>query len=974
MKKRDIALRIVFTLIVMSGLVFLNKTDYLKSSTTLATDGAIIPDNILWDVNMIDEFSTWINHQDVPSYLNGKNLTVLWNIRYSNKSYKAGDRFVTTIPEGLEIKEDSSVNFSGEIGYEIEKEARTLTVVFKRAVTSGDFTIRMATRLFYEDETSDMAKTLTFNTPSPKVYNMAVYSSPLRGASESYLMYNKEGKETKKKPVLIKHRVEINRYSKSLASSDYVSFEIAKYLNAGVESEFIIDSLVLKAYPQDMKGEKIGEEQILKINEDYTLKKAHGAGDNRQFYNIFFTSTLRYRLELSYSVTIDYSKYINRAGSAALSTSIRGGANSFDHMSDIDAQFKLDPPNPVEVVSKFGRGYPYPWARFNGNQPINQLLTIINFQGDNKESGEASLLMKGLGLDILDTKVYQGKELDVLPSFERLSEFIDFEIKEDDPNYPIFEGTSENLTISHQKIDAPLFILMTVAKKNYFDISKGTGVSVTSSYGDNNLFKTDLDFLSKFNAKVSLENDGRYTNVGHTKVDIPPMKEATILPNTAIKLLLTNPLFKIYANGISITDAKGKKLENTLDISYNPSNLTMIITTKEAYPDGLYIDIPMIYEKSGEDVLNSASASLSSEIYRDPALVELGNQMIKLDIESGEQLSLKDLEFRVFDQKTNIGLPDAQFTLKDKEGKIINAGPSDVDGKIKISELGVAEYTIIQTKGATGYALNQEFTGGGKDFSMSATEENNLNVPLLKNGSLTIHFSYADGTDLNEPSVQKIHIKGVEDTVIDLTKNEDVKAVMTKMEELTKDFKFLNFENGKVAGEETKLVMPRTEEDVYYHYEGLISMDVSKQLKFEQGYIQPFKQILSYKNDEAFLLNIRDNRQFTPSEEITSGNLRGDIRVQAYLSKEFTTATNSSVLRNARLSYQNKDNIIQLNGNGGEIIQEQQKSETANQKNFEFVLDNSKNENGFKLDVAPGEALANQAYYGEVTWEFIKGP
>lgn len=970
MKKRDIALRIVFTLIVMSGLVFLNKTDYLKSSTTLATDGAVIPDNIL------KEIIIGVPGQIAPittnmTTLNGQVLDFYWMFSFKDKNYQAGERFVTSIPEGIEIKEDSSGALLKTAEYKIEKETRTITIVFKTAVQSADYTIYMRTRLFYEDETSDSAKTLIFDTPTPQIYELGIRSSTFKSLANSASMYNKEGKETKKKPVLATVKQELNFSARNPASSGAIDI-MTRFTNSTIKSDIILESLVVKAYPQNMKGEKIGEERILKMNEDYTFEEVNIG--NQKKTRLSFTSTLRWRVEINYSINIDYSEYKNPSASAYLSLILQGVVQPRELNHTLYIPIKLDPPNPVLVISKFQYWNPYTLERFNGDQPINELLTTINFQGDVKDSGNARLLMKGLGLDILDTKVYQGKELEYTPSFTNLSESIDFEIKEDDPNYPIFEGTSENLTISHQKIDAPLFILMTVAKKNYFDISKGTGVSVTSSYGDNNLFKTDLDFLSKFNAKVSLENDGRYTNVGHTKVDIPPMKEATILPNTSIKLLLTNPLFKIYANGISITDAKGKKLENTLDISYNPSNLTMIITTKEAYPDGLYIDIPMIYEKSGEDVLNSASASLSSEIYRDPALVELGNQMIKLDIESGEQLSLKDLEFRVFDQKTNIGLPDAQFTLKDKEGKIINAGPSDVDGKIKISELGVAEYTIIQTKGATGYALNQEFTGGGKDFSMSATEENSLNVPLLKNGSLTIHFSYADGTDLNEPSVQKIHIKGVEDTVIDLTKNEDVKAVMTKMEELTKDFKFLNFENGKVAGEETKLVMPRTEEDVYYHYEGLISMDVSKQLKFEQGYIQPFKQILSYKNDEAFLLNIRDNRQFTPSEEITSGNLRGDIRVQAYLSKEFTTATNSSVLRNARLSYQNKDNIIQLNGNGGEIIQEQQKSETANQKNFEFVLDNSKNENGFKLDVAPGEALANQAYYGEVTWEFIKGP
>lgn len=234
-----------------------------------------------------------------------------------------------------------------------------------------------------------------------------------------------------------------------------------------------------------------------------------------------------------------------------------------------------------------------------------------------------------------------------------------------------------------------------------------------------------------------------------------------------------------------------------------------------------------------------------------------------------------------------------------------------------------------------------------------------------------VHFTYQDGTDIE--TVTPITIAGGNGSTIDLKEQKEVKEQLAKMNTESADYRFLNFDQGKVTGTEEAAVFPYDSEAVYYKYEGLLTLTVPDLLTFETGFVSPFEQVLAYDSTDDFEVALRDNRQITSSGSTSAAKTRGNIRLNAFLSKEFTTAGNK-VLKDARLIYQNGTNNIILNGTGGELVNNKQDTNDKAKKEFNFILDKAENKNqGFKLEV-PAKGTLAEEYTGEVTWEIIQEP
>lgn len=616
-------------------------------------------------------------------------------------------------------------------------------------------------------------------------------------------------------------------------------------------------------------------------------------------------------------------------------------------------------------------------------QPVNQVKLLINPAGATLSNNEVIMEYKSLDVSVLDKKFTVNK-IKKLSTTDYTNLLPDEEITAANEEYPEIIIEDNQIRVKNKKLTQPIIVSFTLGKNNYYNAaSDSISISQTNdSFDPVNSTSQSLYFNNTLEKNFTIKTSETYPNIGEGTLTVDKNNGFALIKGTKIDLATIIPAneTKELASLREITDSDGNPLPaSTITVSGGGYYAWTVTINDDSLKNGLIVKMKWTFNTSGSKSYSGGSSnhpytnsrgSVSTQSYlRD-------SWSGKFDIDNsgagGEgNLVLKDATLTMIDSVTNKTLAGTTYEILDKNGKLIDTVTSNANGQILLKDYVVTNYTLKEIAPPEGYLSNEEYTGEGKEITLTPTGENKFTISYVKEGKIVVHFAYQDGTEIE--TAAPVTIKGGNGSVINLKEQQAVADQIERLSLESSDFRFLSFETGTAEGTETELTIPYDSEVVYYKYEGLLSLKVPELLTFETGFVSPFKQVLSYESTNDFEVALRDSRQITSSSTTKTEKTRGNIRLSAFLSKEFTTQGNK-VLKDARLIYQNGTQDIILNGSGGDLVNNKQDTENAAKKDFHFILDTAQTKNqGFKLEVPAKGTLADE-YTGEVTWEIIQEP
>ncbi len=630
-----------------------------------------------------------------------------------------------------------------------------------------------------------------------------------------------------------------------------------------------------------------------------------------------------------------------------------------------------------------GKNGMYSLAEKIKEQPVNQVKLLINPSGADLTNNEVVINYKSMDVSVLDKKFTVNK-VKQFSTTDYTNLLPDEEITSDSEEYPEISIEENQIRVKNKKLTQSIIVSFTLGKNNYYNAAGDYAkISQTNdSFDPVNTTSTKLYFTNNLAKSFTLKTSETYANIAEGTLVVNKNNGFALIKGTKIDLANIVPSndSRELSSLREVTDGEGNPLPaSTISVSGGGYSAWTVTINDDQLKNGLIVKLNFNFTTSGSKSYTGGNSSHPFIDYRGSTTTQSylnNNWSGKFDIDNsgaggGGNLILKDMTINMIDSVTNKLLAGATYEIIDKDGKVKDTLTSNTNGQILLKEYVVTNYTLKEISPPEGYVSNQEYKDPGKEITLTPTGENKLTIPYVKEGKINVHFTYQDGTDIE--TIDPITIKGGNGTILNL---KEQKAVTDQLDALALenlDFRFLTFDKGKMDGSEEALTIPYDSETVYYKYEGLITLKVPELLTFETGFVTPFEQVLSYANTDDFEVGFRDSRQITTSSTTKNGKTRGNIRLNAFLSKEFTTQGNK-VLKDARLIYRNGATDVVLNGSGGELVNNKQDANDKGKKDFNFILDTAGSENrGFKLEVPAKGTLADD-YTGEVTWEIIQEP
>lgn len=706
--------------------------------------------------------------------------------------------------------------------------------------------------------------------------------------------------------------------------------------------------------------------------------------DSSDHFEIKFLKEVKEKLTVTYETGVDLQT-INPKDSRAINTI----TPKFIFASSTEKEFPTV--GYAYIPSYIFTNSPFLLSK-NGNynltekikeQPVNQMKLLINPSGADLSNNEIVINYKSLDVSVLNEKFTVNK-VKQFSTTDYSALLPDEEITSSSEEYPEISIEENQIRVKNKKLTQSIIVSFTLGKNNYYNAAGD--YATISQKNDNfepvNSTSSMIYFNNSLAKSFTLKTSETYANIAEGTLTVNKNNGFALIKGTTIDMATIVPSSdsRELSSLREVTDGEGNPLPaSTVSVGGGGYSAWTLTINDDQLKNGLIVKLNWNFNTSGTKSYSGGNSRHPYINYRGSTSTQsysTGTWSGKFDIDNsgaggGGNLILKDMTINMIDSVTNKPLAGATYEIIDKDGKVKDTLTSNANGQILLKEYVVTNYTLKEISPPTGYISNGEYNESGKEITLTPTGENKLTIPYVKEGKINVHFTYQDGTDIE--TVEPLTIKGGNGTIINL---KEQKAITDQLDALALenvDFRFLTFDKGKMDGSEEALTIPYDSETVYYKYEGLISLKVPELLTFETGFVTPFEQVLSYANTDDFEVGFRDSRQITTSSTTKNGKTRGNIRLNAFLSKEFTTQENK-VLKDARLIYRNGATDVVLNGSGGELVNNKQDANDKGKKDFNFILDTAGSENrGFKLEVPAKGTLADD-YTGEVTWEIIQEP
>ncbi|MGX7024552.1 prealbumin-like fold domain-containing protein [Vagococcus hydrophili] len=629
---------------------------------------------------------------------------------------------------------------------------------------------------------------------------------------------------------------------------------------------------------------------------------------------------------------------------------------------------------------------------FDGNKPINEGMYVIN-----PRAREYTLKNYKIG-DASNTKLKFGNQLKIyrlnrpLKNGETFNSVINedtsTEILPTDKDYPKIETPSnstgyEIMFTFNQEIKTPIAIRFGAEKENYYDQTTASVSDATEYEGNYHTDSTKgrIDFTTKLKAHFIAEKSTKYTEMINVSLKVPAMENAFIKKDTNFVINANLNNADIYNAKIILKDADGNIIPSSdVDVMGDVSiinNHRIIIKVNKDLHKGLDMVIPVVYRTSGDKIFTADKIyeeltrdEKPSEAYREPAKLT-GQNTVNIDVSEATgtgSITIRKVVIKVIDSVTKKPISGAGFEISDGTDKMTTK-LSGENGLIDAGGLLLREYNLENT-------VTPDYYLKGKDqkFTVKKQDVNEVLVELDPYSIVNVHFTYPDKTILDEVNPKIIELKQAPNKVVDLTKIDLVKNELNHLKENYPMYRYISFDKGIGEGDETKYKVASGKQDVYFYYQGVMSIDATKEMVFEDGINRKKKQTLKYLDDNPFELVVQDFRQ-SKSASLEPSMLRGNFKINASLTKPFRLNDDpNKELTDAELFYNNGDKRLPLNGKGSEILSMKQSAEDPAKKEFKFILDKKDDNKSFEVDVTPDRVSKNQYYQGEVSFELVQGP
>lgn len=307
------------------------------------------------------------------------------------------------------------------------------------------------------------------------------------------------------------------------------------------------------------------------------------------------------------------------------------------------------------------------------------------------------------------------------------------------------------------------------------------------------------------------------------------------------------------------------------------------------------------------------------------------------------------------------GIPDADpvpdLTVDPNiDIKTVYPDPADLIKNLRVdTDSPLDEITSIKYK-ETGAITSGSKTGDVTEVIVVITTaqgvSKEIKVPITvgeTNSILTVEFVNEDGV-VDESKT--ITIDTLTGSVLDLTKNEEITAVLTALEND-------GYKITQRPTDEGKLTVT-SNMTVQYHYSGIVYLASAPDM-IDFGTIQFTALDVHVKNPTLTGkdLTVRDTRSSTK---------QSSWDVKARVTKPMTRVGDTNILKNA-IHYQYGDNDIELSETSAETVFKKDKGGDYNISK-EWNTDGD----GIKLQVAGMDAQKTGEYQGEITWSLEAGP
>jgi uncharacterized surface anchored protein len=626
-----------------------------------------------------------------------------------------------------------------------------------------------------------------------------------------------------------------------------------------------------------------------------------------------------------------------------------------------------------------------------GWTPLNKVFLVINPAMRTLKNSNVEFDFSEFDVTLEDLTMYQLETYETGHLYGTISQNRGKALQEGDPSYPEYklDNDTGKLQIKNDQLEKRLLVSFTMKKTNNFDgISAIAHVKQTADNITEVAFSKTIYYYTQLREEVSITTDETYANAANFELKIPKRVNGGLIKGTTLQVQISPAdEGKELTSYRTIVDGEGNEL---------PKDAVTI--TKETAEDGTsYFELTINQENINGLTLTTklsnfeTSGTKKYSVYAPayvpkPSYNTSGTKITQFDyykatyagsftidnigVGGSGLLTTEDLKVTMIDATSKQAIAGISYELVADDDSIRYSGVSDATGTIVFPDVEVATYRLIEKDVPAGYLANKEYASPGKSITLQTNAENKVEISYVKVGKINVHFTYPDKTPLE--NVESVVVEGGKGYQVNLDENQEVQAVLAKLNSSTQNYRYIDFDPGDLTGTKEALTVPDGDSgDVYYRFEGLLSLTVPDELTFETGLVLPFSQTLAYRSTTDFIVSVYDSRQITTSATTTS-QTRGNLRLNAALTKEFTTRS-GAVLKNAKLSYKKGTQEIILNGSGGNLMQREQDTAAPENKLFQITLDVLNDSDGFKLDV-PAEGTLADEYIGEITWELIQEP
>lgn len=231
--------------------------------------------------------------------MNKADIRVKWSYSFTNKNYKAGDYFYTSIPEGIDVPNPENGPLSSTAKFEIDPNTRKIKIEFTQNVSSAKYTLTFNTKLYFSNLKTPMLKTFDFNLATNNQPLKLNVQGVIPGVNEHNVTFlDVAGKPTNYMPAKGTVTSVMNKYQQDGGVDIVNRFDVS-----GIK--MIVDPLSIEVFIQSQlaDGTLTGEKRKLNNNEyGYYLDKSDGG-------LIHFYTQTRGRLFINYSFTMDYKNF-----------------------------------------------------------------------------------------------------------------------------------------------------------------------------------------------------------------------------------------------------------------------------------------------------------------------------------------------------------------------------------------------------------------------------------------------------------------------------------------------------------------------------------------------------------------------------------------------------------------------------------------------------------------------------------------